>query len=350
MTNVRHLSTAEAIEREASEWIMRLQNEAAGPEDRQAFERWRAASPRHEQAYRELSALWGELRTTGRIARAVSLGRAVHEAGLAGESARGARRRRAGRIGLALAATVALAAVGISGWLRHQNPDTRFQTAIGEQASIELPDGSRLELNSNSLARVAYTSEARTIHLSRGEAFFEVAHQADRPFWVVAGGSWIRAVGTAFNVDLRVSDVRVTVTEGVVKVASSRASDEVPSDILLAKSAISVLNAGQQVEVKSGSAEIRPVPPLEQSRLEAWRRGMLHFDNQPLASVVEEANRYTPAQIRIEDPALAGLVVGGTFEANTQGVDALLLMLEEGFRLQVSREKGATFIRRAELK
>ena len=344
MTNVRHLTPAEAIEREASEWIMRLQNEAVTPADRQAFEQWRAANPRHAQAYRELSGVWDELLATGRIARAVSLGQAVREAGLTDGSS--VARRRPGRLGLAMAAVMALVAVGIAGWLRHQNPDTRFQTAIGEQASIELPDGSRLELNSNSLVRVAYTPQARTLHLSRGEAFFKVAHQPERPFWVVAGDTWVRAVGTAFNVDLRESGVRVLVSEGVVKVATPRNADATPSDAVLDKAAVSVLTLGQQVEMKPGGTQVRSAPALEQARVAAWRKGTLYFDDQSLAAVVEEANRYTPTPIRIEDPTLASLVVGGTFEANAQGVDALLVMLEEGLRLRVQRKSGVTSISR----
>jgi transmembrane sensor len=346
MDKVHHLPTTDSIQLEASEWIIRLQSEGSGDEDRQQFERWKAVNPRHARAYEELSATWNDLRSVGRIARAVSLGQAVHASGLAADSPR----RSIRRIGLALAAALGVVTVGIGivWWFMQLSAQTSFQTAVGEHASIELPDGSRLELNSNSLARVGYTQRARVIYLSRGEAFFQVAHQSQRPFWVVAGKSWIRAVGTAFNVDLRPSGVRVLVSEGTVKVATPRSGNAAPSDLLLAEAAVSVLTAGQQAEMRLGSAAISPVPPLEQSRVEAWRKGTLYFDDQSLGSVIEEANRYTAEQIRIEDPALAQLLIGGTFEANTQGIDALLLMLKEGFRLQVRREDGQIFIGRAQ--
>jgi transmembrane sensor len=331
MSNIHRLPDVAGIEQEAGAWIARLHADDVTPDDLARFEAWRAAHPRHARAFEEISATIAEVKRAGRLARAVSFGNAMNAAS--------ERRDRPQRLRYAAAAAMAiLVLIAGAWWVPRIGSVTLFQTAIGERASVELPDGSRLDLNSNSLARVEYSRQARIIRLARGEAYFKVAHEAARPFWVVAGNSWVRAVGTAFSVDMRPSGVRVIVSEGTIKVATARADDEPPSDASLTRTPVSVLTAGQQVEMKAGTAQISPVQPLELTRLDAWRKGKLYFENQPLESVVEELGRYTPTPISIEDESLKNLSIGGTFQANAQGVDALLEMLERGFGLQVRRE------------
>lgn len=336
MNKIRRLPGVAEAEREACEWFARLLADDVTPEDHASFEAWRTASPRHARAYEDIAGTMSEVQRAGRLVRAVSFGNAMDAAS---RPLRAERVRKTAALGLAAAAAVALMFITTASWVTRTAPQTLFQTSIGEHASVDLPDGSRLELNSNSVARVQYTDHARTIRLAQGEAFFKVAHDPQRPFWVVAGKSWIRAVGTAFNVDLRSSVVRVVVSEGTVKVAASRPSGEAPSDVALAREPVSILNAGQQAEVKAGTAEIRSVTPVELTRLAAWRKGTLYFENQHLATVVDELGRYTSARIIIEDEQLGSLPIGGTFDANSRGVDALLNMLHEGFGLRVRRER-----------
>jgi transmembrane sensor len=330
MSNIHRLPDVVGIEQQAGAWIARLHADDVTPDDLERFEVWRAAHPLHARAFEEISGTLSEVKRAGRLVRAVSFSNAINAAS--------ERRREPRRLRFAAAVAVLALLVAGAWWMPRFGSQTQFQTAIGEHASVELPDGSRLELNSNSLARVEYTEQARTIHLTRGEAYFQVAHEAQRPFWVVAGNSWVRAVGTAFNVDMRSSGVRVIVSEGTVKVATARAKDEPPSDASLTRTPVSVLTAGQQVEVRAGAAQIRPVQPLDLTRVAAWRKGKLYFENQHLESVVDELGRYTPTPITIEDEALKNLSIGGTFQANSQGVDALLEMLERGFGLEVRRE------------
>src|SRR6202011_1589324 len=143
----------------------------------------------------------------------------------------------------ALAAVAAgLGAIVLGGaWnLYKQQEETRFQTAIGERAAVGLPDGSSIDLNTNSRVWVDYTERRRVIRLERGEAFFKVAHDTQRPFWVHAGDSWVRAVGTAFNVYLRPTGPVVTVSEGTVNVVSAGSNEAPPSDPVVTKAAASV--------------------------------------------------------------------------------------------------------------
>lgn len=337
MNNIQTLPDIGRIEREAGEWIARLHADDVSAEDLERFDAWCKAHPRHARAYEELSATIGEVKRAGGIVRAVSFGNAMQDA--ADPTLRPGRGMT--KIGLsAVAAVLAIITLGVF-LLRQSGPQTVFQTAIGERAAIELPDGSKLDLNSNSVAKVEYTDRARTIRLLRGEAFFSVAHDSLRPFWVVAQHSWVRAVGTAFNVDIHDTDVRVTVSEGTVKVATARAKDELPTDASLEQLPVSLLTAGQYAQMRASVAEIRSAQPLELARLAAWRKGKLYFENQPLESVVDELGRYTPQLIVLDDDAdLRRLLVGGTFQANAQGVQTLLEMLEQGFGLRVSRRGG----------
>jgi len=279
-----------------------------------------------------MAASFARFVAAGPWVRAVSFGHSMQTAS------------RVGRTRWGLSATAAsLLALTLAVWWYLAQPvpdtDTRFQTAIGEHASVALPDSSTLSLNSNSLARVEYSARARIIHLERGEAFFEVQHDTQRPFWVVAGHSWVRAVGTAFNVYVRPSDVQVTVSEGTVKVAAlPEALSNAPSDQALATVATSIVTAGEQVQVRSAGAALRALAPAELTRSIAWRTGALNFEHAPLEQVVDELSRYSTVKIVIQDPALRQFPVGGTFEANGQGVEALLVMLQEGLGLKVDRE------------
>lgn len=337
MPKVHQLPDPDELQREASEWIARLNAEDATPEDRARFEAWRLAHPRHARAYEELAATWNAFVAAGPLVRAVSFGQSMSAA---------ASLRAPRRPWYAAAAVVLAAALLAGGWFwTRLTPQPVFQTAIGEHATISLPDGSTLELNSNSLAREEYSAGARIIRLERGEAYFNVAHDTQRPFWVVGGGSWVRAVGTAFNVDLRSSDVLVTVSEGTVKVSPAEPFPSLtPSDGALARLPVSVVTAGQQIDLRGRTTAVRSLAPDDLTRSVAWRSGTLYFENQPLSEVIDELSRYTSLRLIVEDPKLRDIPVGGTFQASSQGVEALLRMLHDGFGLDLQREDGRVYI------
>ena len=335
MVEVHRIPDRVEAECEASEWIARLNADDVSADDRARFEAWRNAHPQNARAYASLQGTWQQLAKAGPLVRAVSLGQVLNDAATPSPS-----RRRRGF--LAAAASIAVIGLIVTGYWQQVHTETSFQTAVGEHATVKLPDGSSLELNSNSQARVEYSDEARVIRLERGEAFFEVAHDMHRPFWVVADRSWVRAVGTAFNVYVRPTTVEVTVSEGTVKVAGGQSAGEAPSDLALARAATSILNAGQQVEVRGRAATIRALETTQLKRSTAWRQGTLYFENEPLGEVVAEMNRYTTTRIEIDDDSLRRLPIGGTFRADPQGAEALLTMLQDGFGLRVDRGDGET--------
>jgi transmembrane sensor len=246
----------------------------------------------------------------------------------------------------AAAAAAVIGAIVVGGaWnLYKQQAETRFQTAIGEQVAVALPDGSSFDLNTDSRIWVDYSQRQRVIRLEHGEAFFKVAHDSQRPFWVRAGDYWVRAVGTAFNVYLTPTGVEVTVSEGTVNVVHATANESPPSDAAITQSA-SPVTAGEQADVHGRAEVIHELNSAQLSRLLAWRKSSLYFQDQPLGDVVNELMRYTTLRIEFDDDQLRHLPVGGTFQTSPEGAEALLTMLHDGFGTTIRRDdQGHVYI------
>ncbi len=329
MGEVHRLPHPEDTERAASDWFARMSADDVTADDRARFEAWRRAHSCNESAYAELTATWKELVRSGPLVRAVYFGQVMNAA-----SVRPARARR--WLAAAVAATIGAIALGVAWNLYQQKEATRFQTAIGEQAAVALPDGSSFDLNTNSRIEVDYSQRSRVIHLERGEAYFKVAHDTQRPFWVHAGDRWVRAVGTAFNVYLRPAGVEVTVSEGTVNVVNAAADESPPSDAASTKSAAAV-TAGQQADAHGRADVIHALDAAQLTRLLAWRKSSLYFQDEPLGTVVNELMRYSTLKIDIADDSLRQLPVGGTFQTSPEGAEALLRMLQDGFGTRIRR-------------
>ena len=337
MAEVHRLPDMNHVERQASEWIARLNADDVSDDDRMRFESWRASHQLHARLYDELAATWRSFIAAGPLVRAVSFGQSMNEATTVS----------APRRWMVAAAAAAVVMVVLGLWYRMHFPlETVFQTAIGEHATISLPDGSTLELNTNSLARVDYAAHSRVIRLERGQAYFQVAHDTQRPFWVVVDGSWVRAVGTAFDVQRRVGGgALVTVSEGTVKVGLG----DVPSDHARFKQSLdqvpaSTVTAGQRGDVQAKSIEVHSLSADDLSRSVAWRNGLIYFENQSLREVIDEISRYTTLQLIVNDERLRDLRLGGMFEASPRGAESFVTMLQDGFGLSIRREPSRIYI------
>jgi transmembrane sensor len=328
MGEIHKLPDLDGTERDAADWFARMNADDVTPDDQTRFEAWLRTHSRNAKAYAELCATWKELVEAGPLVRAVNFGQAMNAASAT------PRRPRPWLAG-ALAATVGAVVLGVGWNLYKQKEESRFQTAVGEQAAVALPDGSSFDLNTNSRVQVDYSKHSRVIHLERGEAYFKVAHDTQRPFWVHAGDRWVRAVGTAFNVYLRPAGVEVTVSEGTVNVVNAT-EESPPTDTAEVKSAAAV-TAGEQADAQGRADVIRALNSAQLSRLLAWRKSSLYFQGEPLGDVVNELMRYTTLKIEILDDSLRTLPVGGTFQASPEGAEALLTTLQDGFGTKVRR-------------
>lgn len=193
-----------------------------------------------------------------------------------------------------------------------------YETGVGEQRVVALSDGSRVRLNTDSAVRVWYWGGERRVVLRRGQAFFDVAHDASRPFLVEAGPAEVRALGTKFDVRRSDGSVAVTLVEGRVRVERDGGGE-------------ATLAPNQQLTVtKAGVGAPRALAAAEES---SWTTGRLTFRGAPLREVVAEANRYSRRKIELAVPdAMAGELVSGTFDAGD--IDAVVAALTHYYGLE----------------
>lgn len=311
-----------AMEDRACQWIARLQADDASEADRQEFALWLAANPAHRQAMDAMLGLWEDLEIL------------KHRPDVAGPVPR----RRWLATGLALAASLVVAVL-LSPGLGLGPGSEEFRTRLGEQMAVTLPDGSSVKLNTDSRLSVYYSESERKLTLARGEAFFEVAHDADRPFLVTAGNTEVRALGTAFNILLSGERSEITVTEGVVRVTELNAPDTRPAQTEL-------LYSEQRLTGTSGG--LGNTVTVDSGNLLAWRDGKLVAIDMPLGELVSELSRYHPNNIFIAEPDLTQTTVSGVFLL--EDLDSILLALEHTVGVRsVTLDDGSVQLIRAPL-
>jgi len=239
-----------------------------------------------------------------------------------------------------LAASIATLAVvlGTVAYLRLSF--THYETRIGEQRDVVLEDGSRVTLNTNTAISVRYSGKQRFIELERGEALFSVQHDASRPFDVLARGVLTRALGTEFNVDLRRSSLTVSVLEGAVRVTQ----EDLPGTADAAAAGGSAgamiptaLGKGQALEFRQDEHLVRE-EKADRRRIDAWRARRIEFSDTPLASAVEEFNRYSTLRLFVGTPELGAVRVTGVFRIGD--TEAFLFSLREALNIETHDTQG----------
>jgi transmembrane sensor len=367
---------AEDIQRTAADWLAKRLSDQWTVQDEAEFDLWIDADIAHRVQYIRIEAAWhhtarlkalGAGITTGVIPPRDAWGDARYYRGnIDLENApaeRGPERAPAQRTALtdgptlsgrqptirapqrlryaALAATVLLGVLG-SGYVAFQFfVANRFSTAIGAIDTVPLQDGSHITLNTDTSIHVDLGGAQRLIELEKGEAYFEVAKDPQRPFIVHAGPKRIIAVGTKFSVRRDGDDVQVAVTEGAVRLEEVSESGETsapkgrerPTAHDRSDGGPVVLAAGAVARMADARIIIDQDAIADADRLLAWRRGYVIFDNTPLREAVAELNRYNVRKITIEDPALAEILIGGTFRAANTA--AFLELLRSGHAVLV---------------
>ena len=330
-------------EREAAAWHDRLHREKVSDETRRAFADWLAQSPHHRPLYDAIDGIWSKLRGAAEDPQILAL---RHETAL-----RLTRRTSATVRPLRWAAAAALVAVvAVAALVTARSPGDHsliasfrntfhlgsaghYETATGERLAFALNDGSQVTLDTQSELKVGFSPAERGVQLLRGQAFFEVAKDSQRPFVVEVRNRRFVAVGTAFDVRVDGDQVRVVMVEGTVRVedraravdASSAAgavSTQPPESGIPGRPAnrnslrsdspaVTTITAGEQLITDAQREDHVRVADLERST--SWRRGQLVFDNARLADAIAEVNRYSDAKIELADPDLANLRLSGAF-------------------------------------
>jgi len=311
--NTSNFSDGEKIETRAAAWL--AQRDSSWTEaDEKAFSDWLAQDPRHPEAFNRLQSVWSELAVLKHYRPTTS----IHpDPDLLVRSQRKSRDRSARRFNWisplgALAALFAIALVALAARSKFQwrPAGDRFETPVGGFSRITLADGSVMEMNADSSARVVFGPAERRVFLDRGEAHFTVARDVSRPFWVASNGFGVRAVGTAFDVHRAAQGIEVLVTAGRVKLTALNQTDAASSPVVAAGWR-AVLQASQ----KEGP-QLEKISGAQMRSMLAWQSSRLSFVEMPLSEVVEEFNERNDLQIRLGSPDLDNLSVGGSFAAD----------------------------------
>ncbi len=312
----QEIGTDERILADAARWHARLIAHDCTDFDRVQFQKWRAASARHAQAYESAEALSRQLEQLGGVDETL---RAMADAAFAsaaeGESSASPPHRMPGRrsnlprrwaVPAALAASIVVALVGVQMASYLAAPATPVTFASSEQSrrDVTLADGSLVHLDVDSEISVSLSARHRDITLVAGRALFEVAHDASRPFIVTAGLSRTTALGTHFQVQRESQHVRVTLTEGSVAVTSDPAQSGWSEKLV----------PGEQVSL-TADGHLHEKRAVDAQAVTSWSRGRLIFRGTPLAEALQEVNRYGTRKVRLGDPDLADLPVDGNFIA-----------------------------------
>ena len=337
----RHPSPAE-IDATASDWIVRRESGLSHAE-RNEFEHWEAADPRHRAALDRLGQTWSLLERPRHAGRGEEMVQAL--------LARATRRRR--RTAFASMALLGFF-VAVLGWrTSHSGRDSnRNAVVLVTPEKRVLPDGGTVELKPGAEIAVNYGGDLRRVTLRKGEALFQVAENKERPFVVTAGGINVRAVGTAFLVALGGRQLDVVVTRGRVAVEEpARAMPDADRRVAAppAPPFSTLVDAGMRVTVEmarhSAAPEVVAISPLEMTKLLAWCEPRVEFSDMALADAVALMNRHSKLQLVIDDPALAKLPVNGLFRADN--TETLVRLLEAGFGVRAERSGDTITLRKA---
>lgn len=332
------------IEERAARWLARRDANNCSPQEEQEFDAWMNESMAHSVAYWRLQDAWDNalrLRALGAGVQSEdppppgqwNISPFYSASKIGQRAATGDRKQRPWSLHLrAFAAGLAVIAC-VLGYL-WSSVDS-FETPLGAMASLPIEDGSKITLNTDSGIKVDLSDTERRVELQHGEAFFEVAKDPARPFFVNAGDKRVIAVGTRFSVRRGIGkaddDIEVVVTEGAVRIESVTGKD-------FNKISAQLLTAGAIARTAGDRVVIQQKPLREAEEFLSWRSGVLVFRDVTLAHAAAEFNRYNKRKIVIEDPSAAALKIAGNFR--TTNVDSFVEIIAKGYPVRVAARKG----------
>lgn len=345
------------IHEAAAEWLLRLQEPELSLDETMAWQAWMGADPRHARAFQRVETTWHRFHGMPAPALVASDDMAMDRYDGAvpisdwrdsRDSTRSSkpflwRRSRTGLAKLAWAASIAAVVVvsGIALYFtssREVIASSVVETAVGENRSLRLADGSTVMLGGRTRLKVELRAEARELTLMRGEAFFTVAKDPARPFSVRTGPATVTAVGTEFNVRRAADRVVVAVLEGSVLmeprvpvIQQLPLLNGTPSE----KRRPRQLNAGSQSMADVDGIELLTSLPAGSSAI-AWQTGRIDFDREPLRYALESVNRYAGKPIVLGDERLGDLRISGAAFSNN--IVGWISSLESALDLRATEE------------
>lgn len=334
------------LNEQAIEWQVRLRSDEVRDDEMEAFAHWLVEDPRHSEAFASAENLFDDMVMAARQAPKTVPLQVISNQNQNENTPRASTKTQSGstahssplvRMRRWLPAAAAMAAA----WLFTVNlvaPENAhplaaflsdYHTATGSMQEVELADGSKVLLNTNSAISVDYDDSKRHIVLHHGQARFTVAQDQQRPFEVEVDGLRVMALGTVFDIyRTEQQHVYVTVQEHAVGIdfAQPSTSDSPNSQLRLTE--------GHRVHYQSGDTGFDS-QAVDLRQALAWQQGRLVLSDYRLADLVGELNRYRLGRIYLADDQLKDLRVTGVF--SLQQPDDILQSVSEVLGLQQTR-------------
>jgi transmembrane sensor len=297
---------ARALRQEAFDWLIRLNAEAETAGLRDEFETWLYQSPDHRHTWERACRMWSSM------GEAKAFYERPDSPAQRRSGVRFMRPRRVFAAAAGLAAALCLIYLSLPSLLVLYQADDR--TDVAEIRKIVLQDGSTITLGPASAIAYDFSAGLRNVRLLEGEAYFDVAHDASRPFHVVSRDLDVMVLGTAFDVRVSEEGTDIGLEHGSVQASGSVAGKEINER----------LSPGDSVTVNRHDGTLsREKMPLDD--IGAWRNGRLIVVDATISSVIEQIRRYHPSWIAVPDTALAQRKVSGVF--NLTDPDKVLVAL-----------------------
>lgn len=326
----------QASRESAAQWLATLESGSCSEAERREFIAWLRASTLNVEEFLRIGALlhrlgdaklWPEKDVAALIeaARAPASVERLPVAARTVPTAGPTTRRWA-----MAASIVGLLAIGGLAWRYFATQDVTYSTVLGEQRSVQLPDGSHMQLNTHSTVATAFQPQERHVHLLEGEALFHVAKDPGRPFIVDSADGRVVAVGTAFNVRADASKTTITVVEGRVRVSRASAAGSAPPDDIF-------VSAGEQVVITRGAPPSAKTFPNTDS-VTAWTKRKIVFENTAMSDAVAEFSRYSAKRVVLVDEGLRSRRISGVFASND--LQSLVQFLASDPRIEVKADES----------
>ncbi|PWD67255.1 FecR family protein [Pectobacterium versatile] len=283
------------IQQQAARWAIRLAEAPLDDEQELTFQHWLAQDPHHRHALEQAGTLWHGLGSLSAEQKQV-----LQPQPPATLPVRRVNRMTQWKIAALLLLGFSLGTTWISDGILMLRSDYH---AAHQVKHVTLPDGSEVDMDAGSAISLAYTSQERRVTLLQGSAWFTVAPtttQEKRPFLVDAASGTTQALGTQFIVQNSSQITTVGVVEHSVQVTANGET----------------LRLDEQQAARYTEQGMTRLPGWNSRERGDWRRGLLIFDQQPLAIVIARINQYRAGTIVIPTSALRQRQVSGIFSLN----------------------------------
>ncbi|MFZ6694080.1 FecR family protein [Undibacterium sp. SXout20W] len=316
------MNNAELIEAMASEWMIRREKETWTYKEQIELDSWLNLDIAHRLAFWRLEAAWER---TNQIKSLKAETFEMADFAISPKSKKSYIWKNISLQALTLCGFIAMLVSGLWLWQHDEPKIEQYSVAIGSRKTVLLKDGSRLTLNANTTLRSRMSNDQRQIWLDKGEAYFDVTHELNRPFIIKAGKSVITDIGTQFIVRNENGTVKINVISGQVKVVPNEAEQE-------AKQSPQFLGRNDEMILDDNSFVRRTNTDTDTEALLNLQKGIINLQGQPLSKIVSEFNRYNRRQF-VLDKSVTNLRLDGSLDINN--IDGLVLCMNKTLGLKV---------------